>query len=237
MASTVRSSWVGPRPPEVTTRSCPATSSPSPRAIGSRPSPTVIERSTENPCSSRLRARCEALRSEITPRRSSLPVSRIAAVGRAVLSVKPVRGRCGRRGSGFRRPHQGQRGCLAVNRHREAARSTHAHVHGRLGLEGDRRVHRRIDGIAGQVGAVRGHHRVAARRRRGDRHPAALDAVRVTVNCLCSLVRSLVSAFLVVLGSVVSPLPVLEVVWVFGSRSAAARGWTAASAPPEKSPT
>ena len=89
IASTVRSSWVGPRPPEVTSRSAPSSATRRPSPISSMPSPTVTVRSIRKPCSSRLRARWLALRSAITPRRSSFPVSRMAAAGRVKLGRRP----------------------------------------------------------------------------------------------------------------------------------------------------
>src|SRR5680860_1576329 len=83
-ASMVRSSWVGPRPPDTQTRSYP---SPSRRArappIASMPSPTISTRATSTRRASRERARMPALRSWIRPRRISSPVTRIAARGPA----------------------------------------------------------------------------------------------------------------------------------------------------------
>src|SRR5262249_12000040 len=79
--STVRSSWVGPRPPETTQRSA---SSPSRSAASSSSgrSPTIVIRAGSSPSDSASPARNGPFRSVRSPRTSSLPVTTIAARGR-----------------------------------------------------------------------------------------------------------------------------------------------------------
>ena len=80
--STVRSSCVGPSPPEQATRSAEASASRS--AVSSSPgsSPTISIRAGSSPSASSERARNGPFRSVRSPRTSSLPVTTITARGR-----------------------------------------------------------------------------------------------------------------------------------------------------------
>ena len=82
--ATVRSSCVGPRPPDVSTRSTPLASSCSSAAtIDSASSSTATTRSSRTPCSRRAaRARNDELVSTVRPSRISEPVTRTAARAR-----------------------------------------------------------------------------------------------------------------------------------------------------------
>ena len=82
--STVRSSWVGPRPPETRQRSA-VNPSASARSRSSGRSPTMVIRSGSSPRRSASDARNGPLRSVRSPRTSSLPVTTTAARGRAFV--------------------------------------------------------------------------------------------------------------------------------------------------------
>src|SRR5207253_2704834 len=85
-SSTVRSSWVGPRPPE--TRHASA-SSPSRSAASSSAgaSPTIEMRAGSRPCARASAARKGPFRSVRSPRTSSLPVTTTTARGRALFGA------------------------------------------------------------------------------------------------------------------------------------------------------
>ena len=87
-SSTVRSSWVGPSPPEMTSRSC-SSPSRSARSSSSGASPTIRTSTGSMPSESSDCARNGPLRSLRSPRTSSEPVTRIAPRGRLSRRASP----------------------------------------------------------------------------------------------------------------------------------------------------
>src|SRR5581483_4732537 len=106
-SSIVRSSWVGPSPPETQHRSC-SSPSRSARSRSSGRSPTIVIRAGSSPSDSTWSARNGPFRSVRSPRTSSLPVTTIATRGRLdgtsldtgyVSLSRPKHGRCGDSGA------------------------------------------------------------------------------------------------------------------------------------------
>ena len=95
--SRVRSSSVGPSPPQQTTRSALLSANRSAEAISSRSSPTWLLQTTSIP----RRLSCSVMNSEFVSRRegvsSSLPTAMIAARLRPAIPVSPKSGRASRR--------------------------------------------------------------------------------------------------------------------------------------------
>ena len=89
-SSTVRSSCVGPSPPETRQRSA-ASPSASAASSSSGRSPTIVIRAGSRPSASAWAARNGPFRSVRSPRTSSLPVTTIAARGRARSGARPGR--------------------------------------------------------------------------------------------------------------------------------------------------
>ena len=87
--SAVRSSAVGPSPPEVTISAAPASAANrSAAARSSGRSPTIVTCATSNPSRPSSRATNGPLRSAIAPESSSLPVTTTAARGRSERGMR-----------------------------------------------------------------------------------------------------------------------------------------------------
>ena len=92
-SSTVRSSCVGPSPPETTHRSA-SSAIPSTASSSSGSSPTIEIRAGSTPSTSSWPARNGPFRSVRSPRTSSLPVTTIAARGRNYRAARRGRSGC-----------------------------------------------------------------------------------------------------------------------------------------------